>query len=267
MRPGQNKRMRGRNGGRKGPNPLTRTYESNGPDVKIRGTAQHVAEKYLQLARDAQSSGDPVMAESYLQHAEHYFRIIAAAQQAQQQQHAGYNRPQNEQADAEEPDEDESAGVIQDRFESPLERAQAILNQPQPTIPSQAAPFTEKQQQGDQGGEGGRGYQGRGRNPRQQRGHKNGRPQRGGQEPADSDDLPPASALPAFITGGKDPDAGVATGEAPNGSSAGPDAENKDAPDFHLRPRRRRRPARSSGGDETKNEGGQSAADEVPASE
>eukprot|EP01035_Chromulina_nebulosa_P052081 gene52081-70990_t len=57
MRPGQNKRMRGRNNNhRKGPNPLTRTYESNGPDVKIRGTAHHVAEKYLQLARDAQSS-------------------------------------------------------------------------------------------------------------------------------------------------------------------------------------------------------------------
>ena len=85
MRPGQNnKSMRGRNNGgngRKGPNPLTRSYESNGPDVKVRGTAQHIAEKYLQLARDAQSSGDPVMAESYLQHAEHYYRLIAAAHQ------------------------------------------------------------------------------------------------------------------------------------------------------------------------------------------
>ena len=58
MRPGQNKRMRGRNN-RKGPNPLTRTYESNGPDVKIRGTAHHVAEKYLQLARDALHVGVP----------------------------------------------------------------------------------------------------------------------------------------------------------------------------------------------------------------
>ena len=44
--------MRGRN--RRGPNPLTRSYESNGPDVKVRGTAQHIAEKYTQLARDAQ---------------------------------------------------------------------------------------------------------------------------------------------------------------------------------------------------------------------
>lgn len=83
MRPGNqsNKRMRGR--GRKGPNPLTRTYESNGPDVKIRGTAMHVAEKYQQLARDAQASGDRVMFESYNQHAEHYLRIVAAAQPQQ----------------------------------------------------------------------------------------------------------------------------------------------------------------------------------------
>src|SRR5690606_23497194 len=89
MRPQQqNRRMRGRNnngggGGnnnRKGPNPLTRNYESNGPDVKIRGSAQQIAEKYAALARDAMSSGDRVMAENYLQHAEHYNRIIAAAQ-------------------------------------------------------------------------------------------------------------------------------------------------------------------------------------------
>ena len=78
--------MRGRN--RKGPNPLTRSYESNGGDVKIRGTAIHVAEKYQQLARDAQASGDRVGGENYLQHAEHYFRIVAAAQQQQQQQAA-----------------------------------------------------------------------------------------------------------------------------------------------------------------------------------
>lgn len=71
--------MRGR-GNRKGPNPLTRSYESNGPDVKIRGSAQQIAEKYAALARDAQGAGDRVMAENYLQHAEHYNRIIAAAQ-------------------------------------------------------------------------------------------------------------------------------------------------------------------------------------------
>jgi hypothetical protein len=72
----QNRRGRGRN--RKNHNPLQRSFESNGPDVKIRGTPAHIAEKYVSLARDAQSSGDPVLAENYLQHAEHYNRIIMA---------------------------------------------------------------------------------------------------------------------------------------------------------------------------------------------
>lgn len=86
MRQGQhNKRPRGR--GRK-PQNVNRTFESNGPDVKIRGTAATVAEKYLSLARDAQVAGDPVASENYLQHAEHYFRIIAAAQAYAQQQHS-----------------------------------------------------------------------------------------------------------------------------------------------------------------------------------
>lgn len=107
MRPGQNKRMRGRNN-RRGPNPLTRSYESNGPDVKVRGTAQHVAEKYTQLARDAHVSGDPVMAESYLQHAEHYYRLIAAAHQAQL-------AIQNGTADDRD-DEDDDFDTASDRF-------------------------------------------------------------------------------------------------------------------------------------------------------
>ncbi len=77
MRQGQqNRRGRGRN--RKGQSPLTRSFESTGPDVKIRGTPSHIAEKYMSLARDATSSGDPVLAENYLQHAEHYNRIIMA---------------------------------------------------------------------------------------------------------------------------------------------------------------------------------------------
>jgi hypothetical protein len=80
MRQGQQSR-RGRNrGGRKPQNAMSRNYESSGPDVKIRGTAMHIAEKYASLARDAMSSGDTVAAENYLQHAEHYNRIILAAQ-------------------------------------------------------------------------------------------------------------------------------------------------------------------------------------------
>jgi hypothetical protein len=96
MRQGQqHRRGRGRNnntsnnhpGNRnKGQNPLTRSFESSGPDVKVRGTPAHIAEKYMQLARDAQSSGDHVLAENYLQHAEHYNRIILAYREQQMQQ-------------------------------------------------------------------------------------------------------------------------------------------------------------------------------------
>jgi len=142
MRPGQNnKRMRGRPNNRKGPNPLTRSYESSGPDVKIRGTAHHIGEKYLQLARDAQTSGDPVMAESYLQHAEHYFRLIAAAQQVPQGPGAYQGQPGE--ANVEEAEEDSDFAGIPDRFASPAERfappQPSLMPQPQPT-PAQPSP-------------------------------------------------------------------------------------------------------------------------------
>lgn len=72
------KRQRGR--GRKPGNSANRSYESNGPEVKIRGNASQIYEKYLTLARDASSSGDRVRAENLYQHAEHYFRIVQANQ-------------------------------------------------------------------------------------------------------------------------------------------------------------------------------------------
>jgi hypothetical protein len=114
MRHNQNRRSRGRNN-RKGPNPLTRSFESNGPDVKIRGTASHIADKYTTLARDAQASGDPVSAENYLQHAEHYIRIVMAAQ-AQFQQ----SQPQFREGGPDEGGYDEDRqmnGRPRDRFE------------------------------------------------------------------------------------------------------------------------------------------------------
>ena len=65
-------------------------FDSNGPDIRLRGTAQQLFEKYLQLGRDATGAGDRVTAEGYFQHAEHYFRILNAMsqqQQGSQQQH------------------------------------------------------------------------------------------------------------------------------------------------------------------------------------
>ena len=78
MRQGSNpKRLRGRTG-RKNTHPRSQTFESNGPEVKVRGNAQQVVEKYLALARDASSVGDRITAESYFQHAEHYYRVMTA---------------------------------------------------------------------------------------------------------------------------------------------------------------------------------------------
>jgi hypothetical protein len=59
-----------------------RTLESSGPDIKVRGPASHIFERYLQLARDAAGSGDRVLSENYLQHADHYFRMVRAMQPA-----------------------------------------------------------------------------------------------------------------------------------------------------------------------------------------
>ena len=100
MRQGQNnKRMRGRGGGRKGGNPRNQSYESNGPDVKVRGNPQQIVEKYLALARDASSAGDRINAESYYQFAEHYYRIMNANAAAAEQQRQPQNPAQEGEAD------------------------------------------------------------------------------------------------------------------------------------------------------------------------
>lgn len=84
MRPGPNKRPRGRNNGNnphfnRGRTPhRAQTFESNGPNVKIRGNAYQIFERYVALAREAAASGDRIAAENLYQHAEHYFRIMNA---------------------------------------------------------------------------------------------------------------------------------------------------------------------------------------------
>ena len=104
-----------------GNTPLNRNhvFDSNGPDLRIRGTAQQLFEKYLQLGRDATSGGDRVMAESYFQHAEHYFRILNAMNQAAGQPsgppsgaNGQHRRPNGDQsADQDEGEERQPAGL------------------------------------------------------------------------------------------------------------------------------------------------------------
>ena len=94
MRQPQNAK-RGRGRGRRGnsngqPNVPNRnaSYESNGPDVKLRGNAQQLNEKYLALAHDAAAAGERITAEAYTQFADHYFRLHQAAVDAAEERRA-----------------------------------------------------------------------------------------------------------------------------------------------------------------------------------
>jgi hypothetical protein len=168
--------MRGRNRGKGGhhQNPLSRVYESNGPDVKIRGTASHIAEKYVQLARDAQSSGDPVAAENYYQHAEHYFRLIAAAQEQLRQTQPYYQQQGEARSNGAEDDYEDG------ETDQPAMGGEPFAPQPQPFYPR------EQQNQPQQ-------FQ-----PQQQPQHYQQRPQ-----PAQADNDSDIERLPSFITGGQ----------------------------------------------------------------
>jgi Domain of unknown function (DUF4167) len=195
MRNGQNKqRMRNRNNNnnRRGQNPMTRVYESNGPDIKIRGTASHIAEKYLQLARDARSSGDPVAAENYYQHAEHYFRLIATAQEQFRQ---NQQQPRGDEQVSDDGDDD---GENYSSFgQEPGFVPQPQQQQPQPYMrdrdhqrDNQQQPYQRDQQQPREH-----------RNEREQRPQPQYQPQPQNQPQPVVADAGSVDRLPSFITG------------------------------------------------------------------
>ena len=97
MRSGpNNRRSRGRGNSGRGNRPQrNNNFDSSGPDTKVRGTAQQVVDKYQALAREAATAGDPVRAENYYQHAEHYYRVLSAnggSDNRQDQQQRDNNR-------------------------------------------------------------------------------------------------------------------------------------------------------------------------------
>src|SRR6476646_3704090 len=233
MRNGQ-KRMRGRGNHRKSQNPLTRVYESNGPDVKIRGTASHIAEKYIQLARDAQGSGDPVAAENYYQHAEHYFRLIAAAQEQFRQQNPYYNQQpqqgapggQHQQGNDESFDGDDDDGQT---FMGQNEPSYAPREpQQQPYIPRDAQPFPPRDQQVHN---------------RQQHQPQPYHPNQGGHEGGQD-----VGGLPAFITGGGQPQQNSGQNGHDQGDRNQGDRNQGDRNQDRFGMHRRRRRHRGGGG-------------------
>jgi hypothetical protein len=234
--------MRGRS--RKSQNPLSRVYESNGPDVKIRGSATHVAEKYVQLARDAQASGDPVAAENYYQHAEHYFRLIAAAQE-QYRQSQPYYRPETADARSDEGyDDGEDDGMPAMGGEPGYGG-----NESQPYVPREAQPFPPRDSQA---------YPHREPQPY---------PTRDGQQqphyarqhhpapPPHNDSPGDVDRLPSFITGG----APQPQGNGQNGYEGAQQHGQPHQPDRHSTHRRRRRHRGPRGDSPSHHQGGDDA--------
>jgi Domain of unknown function (DUF4167) len=216
MRNGQNnKRMRNRNNNnnRRGQNPLTRVFESNGPDIKIRGTASHVAEKYVQLARDARSSGDPVAAENYYQHAEHYFRVIAAAQEQLRQNQQQPRIDSDVSSSIDDGDDDESY--------SSFGQEPGFVPQPQPYPRDNGQQAYQRDQQ-----------QPREHREREHRREPQYQPQPQNQPQPVIADNGGVDRLPSFITGSPQPQA--------NGGYEGHAAERSERNERF--PRRRRRP-------------------------
>ena len=124
---------------------MTRSYDSRGPDVRVRGTALHVAERYLQLARDANTTNNTVAAENYLQHAEHYFRLMAVAQAEQFEGQTSDGRATGHSAPEDLGDSDDFGG-LPDRFASPGQRArQAFSNQTNGAAPVTPQPYAQRQ--------------------------------------------------------------------------------------------------------------------------
>jgi hypothetical protein len=240
MRNGQNnnnKRMRNNrnnshshnnnNNNRRGQNPMTRVFESNGPDIKIRGTASHVAEKYVQLARDARSSGDPVASENYYQHAEHYFRLIAAAQE-QFRQNQPQPRTENEMP-AEDGGDDES-----ENFSNFGQEPGFAPAQPQPFVPRDNRDNNQRDHQRE-----GQTYQREQPQfqPREHNNHRDPRHQPQFQPREQPQPIVPAvdgnvDRLPSFITGPQPQINGGSGSFEPNSQQAGE----------RFQPRRRRRP-------------------------
>ena len=231
--PNNNKRMRSRNNNnnnnnnnnRRGQNPMTRVFESNGPDIKIRGTASHVAEKYVQLARDARSSGDPVAAENYYQHAEHYFRLIAAAQEQFRQNQPQQQPMPRQDGDALDDNSDDSDSYSNFGAEPGFVSSQ----QQQPQFqPRESQPYPREQHQ-----------------PREQNFRDRDQRSQPSAQPSEGDQV---DRLPSFITGGAQPQ--------PNGTSA---EGNGNPSGERFGHRRRRRPP----GPRPEGQAGQPAGEDI----
>ncbi|MBP5856399.1 DUF4167 domain-containing protein [Marivibrio halodurans] len=251
-----NNNNNGGGGRRGGGNPARQNYDSNGPGVRIRGNATQIQDKYLQLARDAQGSGDRVLAENMLQHAEHYYRILNADsgdRGGRSNQHQGQPQMPNAAELTQRGDQDDDAGNRRDDADG--SRREQASGRDQGTDGRDDGDTAE----GDGGGRPARAQRGRGRGrPRREASDEgageSGPVAKSGTDATNEDgtgaggDSPKQEAADATDTGGTDAggtEAGAteaaAAESAPPKRGRGRPRKNPDAP-----PRRRRTPSRDA---------------------
>jgi hypothetical protein len=272
MRPGQHNNKRGRNrnrsrhsggsggggGGSYNGNPANRVFDSNGPDVKLRGTAQTIAEKYMQLGRDAHSSGDSVMAESYYQHSEHYYRLWLANQPAGQPIQFARRNDEEFEEDGQDADDEENVSGETGEAVSEAQPGNGGSNNPEGQGSEDNAPQQDNRQrqrfdQRDNGRDGNR-----------ESGRERFRPRwpRRGERPAGQalDDANPAQAGSDERSTKVEPEEHAGNWEAPSfltrpvPAIAAEDSTETTEPAVQKRPRREFRPRRPRNEDETASE-------------
>ncbi len=131
MNGGGNRGGGGGGGGRQVPL-RHQTFDSNGPDIRVRGNAYQVFEKYQALARDASLAGDRVAAENYYQHAEHYYRIISANNEGQPPYQPQALRDQTGEGDPADAAQSAPQPAVPGEGEQPVLVEQTMADQPQP---------------------------------------------------------------------------------------------------------------------------------------
>jgi hypothetical protein len=200
MRNGQNGRRRGRGGPQRAPGGGRSPDMGNRNEVRVRGNAHQLLEKYKQLARDASMQGDRVSAEYYMQYADHYYRVLnemrarQEEQQAQRQQYQQRGRDDRDERDERDDygDEDGDDGVIENAAPIRVSEMTRMIPEPQADTPAvNGAEHAAVEAEGGDGNVAAEGGEGDEEAPRRRRSRGRGRPRR---ETADEGELSPADA-------------------------------------------------------------------------
>lgn len=187
MRNGQNGRRRGRGGPQRAPGGGRSPDMGNRNEVRVRGNAHQLLEKYKQLARDASMQGDRVSAEYYMQYADHYYRVLnemRARQEEQQAQRQQYQqRSRDDRDDRDDYGDEDGDDVIENAAPIRVSEMTRMIPEPQADAPAvNGAEHAAAEGEAGDGNVAAEGGEGEEEAPRRRRGRGRGRRREGADE-------------------------------------------------------------------------------------